>query len=261
MPTIQVNDLCVHYTERGSGSPLVLVHGGLATSAMMWNAEVVDRLAANHRVVMPDSRGHGQTTNPAGTLSYPQMADDLAELCSQLALTRPAVIGYSDGAQIGIELGLRHPGVASAFVLGGVVISRSPAYVQMLADMGFRSPGEGDVDVDAVRAAFGEKHYAMMVTKPHLDGDALVRQIGPLWANVPIYEDAQLATIREPCLVICGDRDRACLDDAVRLARALPTADLAVVPDSEHGAAGKPLFWANVGEFLARHPSGPGSAA
>jgi pimeloyl-ACP methyl ester carboxylesterase len=247
--SVRVNDIDVHYSELGSGPPVVLVHGGLATAEIMWNVDTLAPLVQRYRVIMPDSRGHGRTSNPSSTLSYSQMADDVAALCDVLGLERPAIVGYSDGAQIGLELGLRHPGVARAIVLGGVVAGMSPVYLEALAGMGFTTPGE--VDLETMRAAFGD-HYEMMTT-PHANFEAFVRQISRLWLTVPTYTDAQLASIRDACLVICGDRDRGALDDAIRLSRTLGTAELAVVPNSEHGAASKPLFWTNVLEFLGRH--------
>ena len=250
MPTVRAGDLDVHYTERGRGFPVVLLHGGLAT-ADMWKAEHVATIAIHHRVLLPDSRGHGRTLNPASTLSYAQMADDVAAFCAALEISHPIIVGYSDGAQIAIEIGLRHPGLARAHVLGGVVIDTSPPYFELLASMGFKRPGV--VDLDAMRAAFGSEHFEMMVTKPHANWEQLLEHISQLWFTVPTYTDEQLGRIKEPCLVMCGDRDRASLDNAVRLLRALGTAELAVVPASEHGAASKALFWTNVLDFLTRH--------
>lgn len=250
MPTVRAGDLDVHYTERGAGLPMVLLHGGLAT-ADMWNPEYVATLAAHHRVLLPDSRGHGRTPNPADTLSYSQMADDVAAFCTALEIRHPIIVGYSDGAQIAIELGLRHPGLARAHVLGGVVIETSPPYFEMLTSIGFKQAGK--VDIDSMRASWGAEHFEKMLTKPHANWERLLEQISSLWFTVPTYTDEQLGRIKEPCLVICGDRDRASLNNAVRLMRALRTSELAVVPCSEHGAASKPLFWTNVLDFLTRH--------
>jgi pimeloyl-ACP methyl ester carboxylesterase len=249
--TIRAGDLDVYYTEAGDGPPVILVHGGLATASIMWNPETIAPLVAKYRVLMPDSRAHGRTNDPLQTLTYPQMADDVVAFATALGLEKPIVIGYSDGAQIGIELGLRHPGVARALVLGGAVISTSPAYFDVLTGMGMSGPGV--VDLDAMRASFGDELFEMMVVNAHADWQTFVKRIATLWWNVPTYTDEQLATIADPCLVICGDRDRAALDDAPRLFRALRTAELAVVPDSEHGAASKPMFWTNVLDFLERH--------
>jgi pimeloyl-ACP methyl ester carboxylesterase len=73
---LDLNGAKIYYEEQGSGIPIVLVHGGLTSSAR-W-APTVPSLADAFRVITPDSRGHGNSDNPSGELSYPQLADDLA---------------------------------------------------------------------------------------------------------------------------------------------------------------------------------------
>jgi len=94
----------------------VLSHGGLGSS-VVWEP-LIPALADGFRVILPDSRGHGRSTNPGGHLSYPQLADDLAALIAALGLVRPVVGGWSDGGQAALELGARHPGVAEALIVG-----------------------------------------------------------------------------------------------------------------------------------------------
>ena len=71
--------------------------------------ELVDRF----RVIVPDSRGHGRSTNESGALSYALLADDIAALIAALELDRPVVGGYSDGGQVALELAVRHPEAAA----------------------------------------------------------------------------------------------------------------------------------------------------
>ena len=71
---------------------LIEVHGGLA-SGSQWEP-VVPELARGFRVITPDSRGHGRPTNPAGELSYAQIADDIAALTAALGQQRQVVGGW-----------------------------------------------------------------------------------------------------------------------------------------------------------------------
>ncbi|WP_420128049.1 alpha/beta fold hydrolase [Longimicrobium sp.] len=251
---VDAGGLHVWYTERGQGPPLILLHGGLATGGM-WSEPAVEDLARDYRVLLPDSRGHGRTANPAGTLAYGQMADDVAALAAALGLERPLVLGYSDGAQIALELGLRHPGLARAMVIGGVVISPSEAYLRMVGELGF--PQRGKADLDEVERAMGDWWLTLRAAHHHAQGDdafrAYLEAISELWYSVPDYTDAQLSSITEPALVIAGDRDDPSLDDSLRLYRLLPRGELAVVPKAGHGAGEKPIFWALVKDFLSRH--------
>ena len=107
MKSIRANGLEIHYRELGQGPPLVLLHGGTLTSGS-W-ASHLPIFAERFRVLAPDSRGHGKTRNPAGHLSYRQMADDIAAFIEALGLEKPMVLGYSDGGQVALELGLHYP--------------------------------------------------------------------------------------------------------------------------------------------------------
>lgn len=195
------------------------------------------QLAVRHRVVAPDSRGHGGTDNPADHLAYDQMADDVARLIDVLALDRPVVVGYSDGAQVALELGLRHPGKTAALVLGGAVSEPHDTYIQGLHSWGFPAPGE--VDLALLAEDFGAEFLSETRAAHTAIGDEeawnrFLRQISALWLTAPRYSEAQLATIAEPTLVITGDHDEmAGVDQALRLHRHIPRSQLA--PSSAHG--------------------------
>lgn len=263
--TVEVDGMTVHFLERGEGVPVVLLHGGLATAAMSW-IDAMPVLAGRYRVVAPDSRGHGGTDNPADHLGYDQMADDVARLIDVLELDRPVVLGYSDGAQIALELGMRHPGRARALILGGAVSEPHDTYLEGLHSWGFPSPGE--VDLDLVAEEFGEEFYrqtraAHATIRDEQEWLGFLRQISRLWLTVPRYGESQLASITEPTLVITGDRDEmAGLDQALRLYRHIPRAELAVIPAADHAAAAQPLFWDATRTFIERHststPATPG---
>jgi pimeloyl-ACP methyl ester carboxylesterase len=261
---VAANGLRIHYRDVGAGPPLVLVHGGLATGEVMWSAPVVAELARRHRVLIPDSRGHGRTDNPAGTLRYDRMADDVAAFSAALGLERPVVVGYSDGAQVALEIGLRHPALTAAMVIGGVVTRPVEGYLQALRELGF--PESGAVDLAQVEQAMGGFYETLRTSHEHArsDGDfrAYLVQISELWYSVPDYTDAQLSTIDVPSLVIVGDRDGVSVDESLRLYRLLPQGELAVVPNGDHGAGGKKVFWDLVADFLARHvPREPDASA
>jgi pimeloyl-ACP methyl ester carboxylesterase len=200
---VEAGGLRVHYLEAGAGTPLILLHGGLATAEASWRVPLPD-LAKAYHVLAPDSRGHGRTGNPALNLSYAQMADDLAAFIDALGLERPLIAGYSDGGQIALEFGLGHPGKARALVLGGTVDRLHPTSREGLMSWGIRGPG--DVDHAALENAWGDFYRSL--PKLHGPGQApdhwraLLDQISALWIGVPTYTAAQLATVGEPALVI-----------------------------------------------------------
>lgn len=102
-----VNGIKVYYTRTGHGSPVVLLHGGLS-NADYWGHQV-KALAAKHTVISIDSRGHGRSSRDDRPYGYDLMADDVVAVLDSLNIPRADIVGWSDGAIIGIDLALRHP--------------------------------------------------------------------------------------------------------------------------------------------------------
>jgi pimeloyl-ACP methyl ester carboxylesterase len=253
---IEANGLRMYYEVHGEGETLLLLHGGTATS-ISW-ASHLPAFAAHFRVFAPDSRGHGRTDNPNGELDYPTMADDVAALIGALGLQWPLVLGYSDGGQIALELGMRYPGLARALVLGGTQYRFSDAYLEVVRELLALTDGD-EVDigklereqpdfVDYLREAHGYV-YGPEYWKKY------VKQIASLWMTPLRYTEEDLATVADPVLILTGDRDGACTEEAPELFRLLPDAELAVAPASDHGfiEAKVSLFDALALDFLLRH--------
>jgi pimeloyl-ACP methyl ester carboxylesterase len=231
---IEVNGAAVHYEEHGDGAPLILIHGGLASSAQ-WES-VVPELAHGLRVIRPDSRGHGRSTNPAGELSYARIADDIAALIAALGLQRPVVGGWSDGGQVTLELGARHPGAAGALIVGAAYPDfeaglREAHRALLGADEG------GAPDLAHLDAELGE--FAAEIKAQHPGGAeqwrALVHQTAPMWIGYDGLSPGEVRAIQTPALVLAGDRDEfVSLELAVSLYRTLPNAELAICPQLSH---------------------------
>lgn len=252
--SVKVGDLAISYSEAGDGPPVILLHGGLATAAMSWDA-ATPILIKHFRVLAPDLRGQGETNNPADHLGYDQMADDIVAFAKAVGADRPLVFGYSDGGQVALEMGLRHPGFAGAYVFGGTISERTERYLDSLRNWGFMAPGE--VDFARLEASFGDFFTAIQhVHKGNGETDywrKLLAQIATLWTTIPSYSLRQLATVTEPVLVITGDRDElAGEDQPTRLYRALPKGELAIIPNADHSAVALAIFWLVVEDFLLR---------
>ncbi len=103
-----VNGISIHYAVYGQGSPVILLHGGLA-NADYWGNQV-RALMPRHTVIVMDSRGHGRSTRDARPYGYDLMADDVVALLDYLKIPRADVVGWSDGGIIGLDLAMRHAG-------------------------------------------------------------------------------------------------------------------------------------------------------
>src|SRR5262245_19505159 len=126
---IAANGINIHYQEFGAGEPLILLHGGTA-NIEAWLGQI-PTLEQHFRVIALDSRGHGKTINTSDELTYAQMADDVAAFIAALKLNKPLIMGYSDGGQIALELGMRYD-TTGALVLGGTQHSFNDYYFNAL---------------------------------------------------------------------------------------------------------------------------------
>ncbi len=88
----------LYFIERGSGPPLLLVHGLMATGEMF--EPVTGQLASDHHLIIPDLRGHGQSRRLPPPYTPTQMASDLACLLDHLGIESAAVLGDSMGGAI-----------------------------------------------------------------------------------------------------------------------------------------------------------------
>jgi pimeloyl-ACP methyl ester carboxylesterase len=105
---VQVGETRLHIVERGSGPPLVLVHG-LGAQLRNFTYALVDRLAANFRVICVDRPGCGYSTRPARvSASLPGQAATIAKLLAELGLEKPFIVGHSYGGAVALALALNH---------------------------------------------------------------------------------------------------------------------------------------------------------
>jgi pimeloyl-ACP methyl ester carboxylesterase len=253
---IEANGLRIYYEVHGAGEPLLLIHGGTATS-QSW-ASHLPAFIEHFQVFAPDSRGHGRTDNPTGELGYRVMADDAAALVGALGLQRPLVLGYSDGGQIALELGMRYPGLARALVLGGTQFRFSEAYLEAARALLGITDGE-EVDIGKLEREQPDFVNYLREAHGHAYGPeywkTFVRQISSLWLTPLHYTYEDLAAVTDPVLILVGDRDGACTAEAPELFRLLYDAELAVAPGSDHSfiEAKAGLFDALALDFLQRH--------
>jgi pimeloyl-ACP methyl ester carboxylesterase len=258
--TVKANGIDMYYEEVGSGRPLLLLHGGTGTGSS-WR----DHLTAfetRFRVIMPDSRGHGRTNNPSGSLSYRVMADDFVAFAQALGLTKPLIFGYSDGGQTALEIGMHYPDFAAALAIGGATYHFSPTYYEAVNAFSFLT--NGVVDIAALER--DEPDWAEALKADHARPDdpdkwkTLLDHIASLWLTPLTYTLDDLRKITTPALILVGDRDAGVsVEQAVAMYRTIPTADLAILPHADHGSAGwlesgpNPLFADSVLPFLMRH--------
>lgn len=115
---IEVNGAQLAYDEAGAGTPVLLLHAGIA-DRRMWR-EQLPALAARHRVVALDLRGYGDSELPPAPFAH---HEDVVGLLDALGLDRAALVGCSFGGKIAVDTALAHPERVSALALFGAPVS------------------------------------------------------------------------------------------------------------------------------------------
>jgi pimeloyl-ACP methyl ester carboxylesterase len=236
-----VNGIKIWYATFGKGDPVILLHGGLA-NANYWGHQV-PVLAERYRVIVMDSRGHGRSTRDTRPYGYELMASDVLGLMDFLKIPKAALVGWSDGAILGLEIAIRHPARLSK--LFAFAANSDPSGVKDIA----KSPV---FNAFIARAA---KEYEALSPTPG-QYQSFLDQIGKMWATQPNYTAAQLNGISTPTWIVDADHDEAIKrENTEYMAAQIPNAGLLIQPEVSHFSflQDPRQFNENVMHFLARH--------
>ncbi|HVN36643.1 MAG TPA: alpha/beta hydrolase [Myxococcota bacterium] len=235
----------MYYELAGEGAPLLLLHGG-AGDCRQFDRQRPD-FATRHRLILPDSRAQGRSSDGPGPLTYHEMAEDIVALLDRLGIARADVMGWSDGGNVGIDLAIHHPDRIGHLVTFGS--NFSPDGLE---------PDAVEWNRTATAESFGpEMKAGWTAHNPEPDHyEAAMNKILEMWRTEPKFTASELASIRAPTLVCAGERDVVRREHTLALAAAIPGAESWIVPGASHGAMlERPeLVNPRVLAFLARVP-------
>jgi pimeloyl-ACP methyl ester carboxylesterase len=202
-----VDGIALFYQVYGSGDPILLIHGGLSDSDV-WRKQIAT-LSKHHRVIVADSRGQGRSTRDETPITYDLMADDYLALLDQLGEQSVALVGWSDGGIIGLDIAIRHPERLSSMFIQAANVTP-----------------DGAIGHDPDKAVPELKHYENI-------GD----EIHALWANEPNFTAEQLSSISVPTEIVIGEHDEAISRDHTKfIADTIPGARFVLLPEVGHSA-------------------------
>lgn len=182
------------YATYGSsdGPTVLLLHGG-GGSSDYWGHLVRD-LMRDHRVIVFDCRGQGRSTNDASTISYEQMAEDAVAILDQLKISRTSVVGWSDGANIGFYLALKHPQRISVLV----------AFAGNATPAGYQ-PNTNPSTMEAYGAST-RAEYRKLSPYPERLG-AVSRLLSEMWKTQPTLTAKDLVAIKIRTAIFHAEHD------------------------------------------------------
>jgi pimeloyl-ACP methyl ester carboxylesterase len=130
----EVNGVNLYFETHGTGRPLILIHGGLASGEMF--GPILPALTERRQVIVPDLQGHGRTADIDRPIDHRLMADDIAALIDHLGLDKPDLIGYSLGGGVAFFTASKYPDKVGKLVMASANIRRDAIPPEMLAQQG-----------------------------------------------------------------------------------------------------------------------------
>jgi pimeloyl-ACP methyl ester carboxylesterase len=219
---VKVNGMQVYYEVSGAGEPLVVLHGAYMNIPTM--GAIIPMLAKTHKVYALEFQGHGRTTDIDRSITYQNLADDVAAFMDAVGLAKADVFGYSMGAGTALQLAIRHPGKVNKLVAASVAYDLKgwqPAFTAIIPTMTPEMLTNTPMPAEYRKLA------------PNPDGfPELARKLIQL-EKEPMAWEADVRNLKTPTLVIAGDADVATLEHTVSLFRLLGGGDM--------GDMGKPL--------------------
>lgn len=249
METAKLSNATLHYVDRGSGTPVLLVHG-FPLDHTMWAAQI-EALAGQARVIAPDLRGFGQSPLPAGDgergVSMERYADDLVELLDALDVREPVVlVGFSMGGYIAWQFVRKYPQRLRALVpmdtrAGADTDEARAGRLKMatnIAEWGSVVVGEMMEPKLFAPASIKQLPEAMNAVRDVI-GRTDPAAIAAAQRGMAERGDMTvlLQLIRVPTLVVVGEYDAISPPEEMQsLATAVSGAECVVIPDAGHMA-------------------------
>ena len=209
----EVNGINLYFETRGSGRPLILLHGGLGSGEMF--GPVLGLLAERHKVIAVDLQGHGRTADIDRPIDIKLMADDIAALIDHLGLDRPDIVGYSLGGGVAFETAAKYPAKVGRLVVVSPNLRPDAVYPEMRVQQG---------QVNAAAAEFMKdtpmyQLYQQVAPRPE-DFGRLLDKIGATMEKDFDYTE-DIRSLRVPTLIVAADADMAPPSHAVEIFKLL----------------------------------------
>lgn len=225
-------DISLHFTEKGAGSPLILLHGNGGDGSYFKNQ--IEHFSKKFRVITLDTRGHGQSPRGEAPFTIRQFAEDLREFMDGQNIAKADILGFSDGGNIALCFALKYPERVDRLILNGANLDPSGVKrsFQLPIELGYRIASRF-----AGRSQKARRNTEMM----------------DLMVNDPMIPEESLRTLQVKTLVIAGTGDIIKQEHSEKIAALLPQSSLFFIKGDHFIAAKVPeAFNRAVDEFLAR---------
>jgi len=218
-----VNGIKMYYEIYGEGKPLVLLHGGGSTIQTSFGRIIP--LFSNRQLICVELQAHGRTSDRNSELSFEQDADDVATLLKNLTIEKADILGFSNGGNTALQMGIRHPELCNKIVASSILLKRDGTFPQFWEFM--------------KNGTFEQmpQHYKDAFMKVNPDSTKLMNMYQKCANRMIHFKDfpnEQIQSIKTPVLLVNGDADVATSEHVVAMSKLIPNCKLAIIPGG-HG--------------------------
>ncbi len=201
-------DIALYYQEKGNKEPFILLHGNGQDGSYFKNQ--IDYFSDRYRVIALDTRGHGKSPRGTKPFTIEQFSYDLYDFMEEHKITKAAILGFSDGANIAMKFAMKYPDRVKALILNGGNLNPKGVKIttQLPIEIGYR-----------IAKRFASKSYEAKKNAELLG----------LMVNDPNIEPDELSKITAPTLVICGSNDMIRESHTKEIAKNIPNAKLSII--------------------------------
>jgi pimeloyl-ACP methyl ester carboxylesterase len=255
---IAANGVDYWFEIHGKGEPLLLLHGGLFSTALF--GPMLDKLAETHRVIGVDMLGHGHTSLGNRTkISLVDIGRDLAVVVQKLGLKQVDVMGYSFGGGAAMQLAFQHPELVRRLVIVSAPYAQNGFYAEMLPQQAAVSGAMAD----QMKQTPMYTTYAAIA--PHPEEFPRLLDLMGEYMRQSYDWSASVKQLKMPVMLVYGDADMirpehivsfyhllgGGLQDAGWQREHMPKNRLAIIPDRTHYELGaSPILATTVLPFL-----------
>jgi pimeloyl-ACP methyl ester carboxylesterase len=246
---IDVGDIKIAYKTFGNGPPIILVSGS-ANVMDVWPSYFLQELSKNHKVVIFDNRGVGNTTAGTKPFSIVQFANDTAGLMDALKIQKADILGFSMASFIAQQIALLHPQKVDHLILYGAScggqegVPQSDAVVKTLSNFVNNHTSDSNALLSATfPVKWMKEHpdfFKVFTTTPEIVSsstlkiqfDLVERWLSINWSGVC----NQISKIIQPTLIITGTEDVAVpANNSLILVQKIPNSWLVQIKEAGHG--------------------------
>lgn len=220
-----INGLKMYYEIHGEGGPLVLIHGGGSTIQTSFG-KILPLLAQHYKVIAVELQAHGHTNDRNSAESFEQDADDVGALIKYLKISKAHFLGFSNGGNTAMQIAIRHSNLVDKLIIISSFYKRDGMI-----------PGffEGMQQATLENMPVLLKTYYLQINNDQKGLQRMFNKDKERMLHFKDWRDEDLASIKNPSLIISGDKDVVTTEHTVKMSHIIPNAQLLILPGT-HGS-------------------------